>query len=264
MLFLHGWPQFWYAWRYQLRHFQQDYRVVAMDMRGFGDSDKPAGISNYFIQKLADDVVEVADSLGAEQFTLVAHDWGGMVAWTVAALHPARLSSLVCCNIPHPVPFMEARRGSWEQALKSWYILYFQCPIFPELGMLMEDIKCFDRFFEDNPNNDAEVKEAYRYAFRDYTAWNRTINYYRATTLQATEQFFKENQSKFRIKVPTLQIFGEADRAIAPSTARASAAWVQDHRLELLPGVSHWVQEQAPDKVNSLIKNFIENIPSSY
>ena len=66
-----------------------------------------------------------------------------------------------------------------------------------------------------------------RYAFRDYTAWNRTINYYRATTLQATEQFFKENQSKFRIKVPTLQIFGEADRAIAPSTARASAAWVQ-------------------------------------
>ena len=107
----------------------------------------------------------------------MAHDWGGMVAWTVATLHPARLSSLVCCNIPHPVPFMEARRGSWEQALKSWYILYFQvdpcifvtttftclqCPIFPELGMLMEDIKCFDRFFEDNPNNDAEVKEAYR------------------------------------------------------------------------------------------------------
>ena len=154
--------------------------------------------------------------------------------------------------------FLEQRKNGWEQALKSWYIIFFQCPVFPELSMMAEDMAAFNRLFKDNPNNDDEVKEAYRFAFRDYKTWNRTINYYRCTTTNRNEQFMKDNVDKFKIKVRTLQIFGTADTALSVAAAKGSSAWVDDHRLELLDGVSHWVQEQAPDKVNDLIENFLE------
>ena len=228
-----------------------------MDMRGFNDSDKPAGIKSYFILNMVEDVRQVVAGLGKEKFTLVAHDWGGVIAWTFAALHPDLLDNLILCNMPHPVPFNQARR-SMEQALKSWYIVYFQVPILPEIDMMLDDIKIFDGIFKDNPKNDEGVREAYKYAFRDFTTWNRTINYYRCTTYNATTNLFKGgiiNEQK--IKVRTLQIFGSGDTAISVKPARDSAKWVEDYTMEILEGVSHWVQEQEPDKVNSLIDKFV-------
>jgi len=259
LLFVHGWPQFWYSWRNQIEHFQKNYHVVAMDMRGYNDSDKPAGIENYFIKHLVDDIKGLVEGLGQNKFTLIAHDWGGAVAWTFAALYPEMLSNLIVCNLPHVIALLEQRKNGWEQALKSWYIVFFQCPILPELNMMAEDMASFTRLFKDNPNNDDAVKEAYKFAFRDYATWNRTINYYRCTTMKIFEDFIKDNKSKFKIKVRTLQIFGAADTALSVAAAKDSAAWVEDHKLELLEGVSHWVQEQEPDKVNTLIEKFIEN-----
>jgi len=259
LLFVHGWPQFWFAWRNQIVHFQKNYHVVAMDMRGFNDSGKPAGIENYFITHMVEDIKGLVEGLGKKKFTLVAHDWGGAVAWTFAALYPEMLTNLVVCNLPHLIALLDQRKKGWEQALKSWYIIFFQCPVLPELNMMAEDMASFNKLFKDNPNNDEEVMEAYRFAFRDFTTWNRSINYYRCTTMKKFENFLKDNKSKFKIKVRTLQIFGAADTALSVSAAKDSAAWVEDHRLELLEGVSHWVQEQEPDKVNQLIESFIAN-----
>jgi len=259
LVFVHGWPQFWYSWRYQILHFQSQYHVVALDMRGFNESEKPAGVENYFVKEMVDDIKGLVEGLGEKKFTLIGHDWGGAVSWTFAALYPEMLSNLVICNLPHLMAFLEQRKNGWEQALKSWYIIFFQCPVFPELSMMAEDMAAFNRLFKDNPNNDDEVKEAYRFAFRDYKTWNRTINYYRCTTTNRNDQFMKDNADKFKINVRTLQIFGTADTALSVAAAKGSSAWVEDHKLELLDGVSHWVQEQAPEKVNNLIENFLEN-----
>ena len=229
-----------------------------MDMRGFNDSDKPAGIKSYFILNMVEDVRQVVAGLGKERFALVAHDWGGVIAWTFAALHPDLLDNLILCNMPHPVPFNQARR-SIEQALKSWYIVYFQVPILPEIDMMLDDIKIFDGIFKDNPKNDEGVREAYKYAFRDFTTWNRTINYYRCTTYNATSEALNGKLlSGQKIKVRTLQIFGTGDTAISVGPAKDTAKWVEDYRLELLDGVSHWVQEQEPVKVNKFIETFVK------
>ena len=124
--------------------------------------------------------------------------------------------------------------------------------------MMAEDMATFNKLFKDNPNNDENVREAYRFAFGDYKTWTRTINYYRCTTMNMSEDFLKNNKDKYKIKVRTLQIFGTADFALSVEAAKDSAVWVEDHRLELLEGVSHWVQEQEPEKVNSLIEKFLD------
>ena len=228
-------------------------------MRGFNDSEKPEGIASYFVLNMVEDIKQLVEGLGKTKFTLVAHDWGGVVGWFFAALHPEMLDNYIACNMPHPVAFNNARK-SLEQALKSWYIVFFQVPLLPEINMMMDDIKSFDVLFKDNHNKDEEVLEAYRYAFRDFQSWNRTINYYRCTTYNASQELMTGriiNEQK--IKVRTLQIFGSGDTAISVSPARDSARWVENYTMEVLEGVSHWVQEQEPDTVNSLIDNFVKS-----
>ena len=226
-------------------------------MRGFNDSDKPEGIQSYFIMNLVLDIRDLVTGLGKSTFTLIGHDWGGFVCWTFASFYSQMLDNLVICNVPHPIPFFQSRRKNWKQSLKSWYMHFFQVPFLPELQMLSEDMKAFDTMFEDNPNNDEAVIEAYKYAFRDYETWNRTINYYRCLTYCKSSVILDESDKRWKIKVRTLHIFGTADMAIEVEPAKETAEWVDDYTLELLEGVSHWVQEQEPAKVNDLIENLI-------
>jgi len=259
MLLVHGFPQCWYTWRHQIIHFKETHRVIAMDMRGYNESGKPAGIHSYFIKTLVDDIKCLVEELGAKKFTLVAHDWGGAVSWCFAALYPEMLENLIVINLPHLLALLEHRAKTWEQALKSWYIIYFQCPILPELGMLMDDLGVFERaFFKGRKlQNDSEMIEAYKYAFKDYTTWNRTINYYRMTTTESFEIFLENTKDKFHIDVKTLQIFGTGDRALSAAAAKDSAKYLKNGSLELLEGVSHWVQEEEPKRVNSLMEKFL-------
>jgi len=256
MLMVHGFPQFWYSWKHQILHFKEKYRVVAMDMRGYNESGKPSGVQNYFIQTLVDDIKGLVEELGEKKFTLVAHDWGGAVAWTFAALHPEMLTNLVVLNLPHILSFIEARKR-WEQALKSWYIVFFQCPILPELNMMSEDMAVFKKVFKGKLGEDEDKIEAYKYAFKDFTTWNRTINYYRMTNTEEFMTFILKNKENFYIDVKTLQIFGTADTALTVAAAKDSAPYLKNGRLELLEGVSHWVQEEEPDRVNMLMAEFL-------
>ena len=228
-------------------------------MRGYNDSEKPGDIESYFVLNMVEDIKQLVEGLGKKKFTLVAHDWGGVVGWFFAAFHPEMLDNYIACNMPHPVAFNNARK-SLEQALKSWYIVFFQVPLLPEINMMMDDIRSFEALFKDNPNKDDEVLEAYRYAFRDFKTWKSTINYYRCTTYNASQELMQGRIIKDqKIKVRTLQIFGSGDTAISVSPARDSAQWVEDYTLHILEGVSHWVQEQEPASVNSLIEQFINN-----
>jgi pimeloyl-ACP methyl ester carboxylesterase len=259
MVFVHGFPEFWYSWRYQIKHFQKNYHVVALDMRGYNDSDKPSGVENYSLHLLVNDIKVLVESLGSGKLTLVSHDWGGLVAWAFAASYPDMLQNLVTCNSPHPIAIGDARKEGWDRIFKSWYVIFFQCPILPELNCMSEDMGFFNQILGDaGLHKDEELLEAFKYAFRDFKTWNRTINYYRS--LMKNQE---KNKSEFgelykNIKVRTLAIFGTGDKYSSVKTAKYSAKYVEDFQLELLDGVSHWVQQEAPEKVNALIDQFIQ------
>ena len=120
MLFLHGFPEFWYSWRHQLRHFRHRFHTVAVDLRGYNDSDKPLGIANYDLDLLVGDVAELIEQLGGGKAVLVGHDWGGVVAWAVAIDRPELVQRLVIMNAPHPKAATKVMRTRSAQLLKSW------------------------------------------------------------------------------------------------------------------------------------------------
>ena len=262
MVFVHGFPEFWFSWRHQLKHFKKDYRVVAIDNRGYNESEKPEKIENYHIKNLVDDIKVLVEGLGGNKFNLVGHDWGGAICWTFAALYPELLDNLVICNLPHILSLKEQSRKGWEQKLKSWYIIFFQCPILPELNALSEDMQFLGGMLADSGlDKDSEEVQAYKYAFREFRTWTAGMNYYRCALTKASAEFWKDEAIKQKIrsiKVRTLQIYGTGDKYLTLAGAEGSAKYVEDHRLEVLEGVSHWVQQEAPDQVNALIENFMK------
>ena len=262
MVFVHGFPEFWFVWRHQLKYFKKNYRVIALDNRGYNDSEKPEGIENYSIKLLVDDIKTLVEGLGVSKFNLIGHDWGGAICWTFAALHPELLDSLVICNCPHTLALRDQRQGGWEQIIKSWYVVFFQCPVLPELFALSEDMKVLEGMLADaGLDKDSEEVEAYKYAFREFRTWTGGMNYYRCAMSKKSKDFWKDEQNQKKIqliKVRTLQIFGTSDKYLAVAGAEGSAKYVADHKLELLEGVSHWVQQETPDRVNMIIENFIK------
>lgn len=126
ILFLHGFPEFWYAWRHQLTEFGQDHQAVAVDMRGYNLSSRPAAINRYEMPELVEDIRALALHLGASKFALVGHDWGGVVAWAFAAAHPDLLESLIIINAPHPILFNRELRENPAQQKASQYIQFFR------------------------------------------------------------------------------------------------------------------------------------------
>jgi len=115
ILFAHGFPEFWFQWRRQLDEFERDYLVVAPDLRGYNLSDKPAGVSQYEISYMVDDLLALAAHIGQKKFFLVGHDWGGVVCWFLAARHPEAVRKLVILNAPHPAVFARELRNNPAQ-----------------------------------------------------------------------------------------------------------------------------------------------------
>ena len=136
LVLLHGFPEFWWAWRHQITPLaQQGYHVVVPDMRGYNLSDAPQDVASYDLDRLVADVVALADRHGAGRFHLVGHDWGGIVAWATAARHPDRLGRLVVMDAPHPDLWSRQILKHPTQALRSSYVAYFQTPRIPELTL---------------------------------------------------------------------------------------------------------------------------------
>ena len=182
MLFLHGFPEFWYSWRHQINEFAKDHTVVAIDMRGYNKSDKPKEKSAYVMTEFIKDVDGVIDALGYEQCVLVAHDWGGAVAWQFAYAYPHRLSKLIVLNLPHPAKFAAGLRTP-QQLLRSWYIAFFQLPILPELLLKANHYAAIRAAFRDSAINPAALTEedldALVTAAAQPGALTSMLNYYR-------------------------------------------------------------------------------------
>ena len=258
IVLLHGFPEFWYSWRHQIPALAEaGFRVMAPDLRGYNLSDKPAGVRHYRLGALVEDVAGLIRRAGAGKAVVAGHDWGGGVAWALAMRWPQLLSRLVILNAPHPGAFFRELR-TWSQLRRSWYMFFFQLPVLPELFMRAGNFRGLERTLRHDPVRPGaftdEDIQRYKEAIARPGALTAGINYYRAAFRYSR---LSPAQSFPKIEVPTLLIWGEKDRYLGIRLTEGLDRWVADLRIERIPEASHWVQNDAPERVNRLMIDFL-------
>ncbi len=244
VLLLHGFPQTSFSWRYQLPVLAgAGYRAVAPDQRGYSPRARPADLTSYRAERYVEDVIGLADALGADRFHLVGHDFGGFVAWDVASLHPERLSTLSVVSTPHPAPMAKSILEGGEQRERSSYMLFFRSPE-AEAFFLDNDAAGLRSLYE--ATGLSEVDEYVR-VLTQPGAMTAALNWYRAVD-RSTAMAMRP------ITTPTLYVWSTNDPALGREAAEATATHVTGpYRFEVLEGVSHWIPEEAPDALNALL-----------
>jgi pimeloyl-ACP methyl ester carboxylesterase len=255
VILLHGFPEFWYGWRHQLTPLAAaGLRVVAPDQRGYNLSDKPAGIAAYRLDALADDILGLADSLGRRHFAVVGHDWGGVVAWHLAARNPKRITRAAILNAPHPATLWRYASGHPHQLVKSWYVAYFQLPLLPELSLRAGGFWTLRRVLRQSSRPgtfSADDSAVYRQAWAQPGALGAMLNWYRALRHAIA------TPPPTRIGVPVRVIWGDRDAFLDKGLAEAGIALCDQGEIFHLRGASHWVQHEAADDVNRLLLEFL-------
>ncbi|MBX3226400.1 MAG: alpha/beta fold hydrolase [Labilithrix sp.] len=249
VVFLHGFPEFWWSWRHQLTALRDaGYWAVAPDMRGYGGSDKPWEVGAYEIERLAGDVAGLIRALGREKAFVVGHDWGAVVAWAFAMEHPDLLDRLAILNVPHPLQMLKGLR-TLRQLMKSWYMFFFQLPKVPELSIAARDHELLRKTFAADGVPSDEI-ERYVEAFRVPGVARSSVNYYRA----AIRRVVTGRTPKMRpIDRPTLVVWGDRDRFLGKELAEPPPRFVPNARTVHIPEATHWVQRDAPARVNELL-----------
>lgn len=256
MLMLHGFPEFWYSWRHQIPEFAKDYKVVALDLRGYNESDKPKGVKAYRMEELLGDIEGVIEALAYERCVLVGHDWGGGIAWFFADRAPHLLNKLIVLNLPHPAKFAEALRTNLRQLLRSWYIFFFQLPWLPEFLLAQNNCKAIATAFSQMAIDKNAFTSSDLQAFQDAAAkpgaLTAMLNYYR----NVFPAFARSRPWKV-LEVPTLLIWGEEDTALGKELTLGTEALVRDFQIRYIPHCSHWVQQEKPELVNQYMREFL-------
>jgi pimeloyl-ACP methyl ester carboxylesterase len=292
ILFAHGFPQFWYAWKKQLEEFGRDWLAVAPDLRGYNLSDKPEGVEQYALRHIIADLRALAAHLGYERFTLVGHDWGGAMSWGFAIAHPELLERLVIINAPHPAIFERELRENRDQQRASIYMRRIREPG-AEQWLAEDNFRRIRASLLDNGLAQGyftpEDVDAYIAAWSQPGALTGGLNYYRAMRLappttapEPDQQIFitdlppldpaeaddpadvssrparPRDATALTVRVPTLVIWGEQDVALLPGNLDGLADYVPNLTLHRIPDAGHWVIHERPDVVNGHIREFIE------
>ncbi|XP_078574147.1 epoxide hydrolase 4-like isoform X1 [Branchiostoma floridae x Branchiostoma japonicum] len=263
MVLLHGLPEIWYSWRHQLREFKKDYQVVAVDMRGYGESEKPAGRSAYRLEYLVEDIREVIETFNTS-CVLVGHDWGGAVAWYLAMEYPNMVDRLVVMSCPHPGVFMKYVSTHPRQFLKSWFQFFFQLPFLPELvfksfdyGGLYASLRGRRMGCKTPDAITDEDYKAYKYFFSkpNPMAVTGPFNYLRANfgTIPLVDMHGTD-----KVTVPCLLIWGELDGALDVGMGEMSHQLAPNMTFRVVEGASHWVQQDNPAVVNTYMREFLQ------
>ena len=258
MLMLHGFPEFWYSWRHQIPEFARDYKVVALDLRGYNESDKPKEPEAYKMEELLKDVAGVIRGLGYKSCILVGHDWGGAIAWSFAYAYPDLVDKLIVMNLPHPAKFMEGLKTP-QQLVKSWYIFLFQLPWLPELLLQWNDYQAIESLFAGTAIDQTAFSttdiEAYKDAAAKRGALTAMLNYYR----NVFPSLFNEKQPEWNVlNIPTLMIWGEEDIALGKELTYGTEKLVNSLQIKYIPNCSHWVQQEQPQLVNQYMREFLQ------
>ncbi|MFX0050784.1 MAG: alpha/beta fold hydrolase, partial [Candidatus Hermodarchaeota archaeon] len=265
---LHGFPDFWYSWRYQIPVLSDYYQVFAPDLRGFNKSDKPKGVENYSTSILVQDIKDFINEIGGEQAIVVGHDWGGAIAWNLAMIAPECVSKLIILNCPHPIPLLEAFWSmKFQQLQKSWYVFFFQIPNIPEAMLSGNNYESLVRMVKGSIFNKQALnsKDLQRYieAWSQPGALTASINYYRANwnpvqIMSMTEEQQINLTRRFpKVKCPTLVIWGERDLALDKFLIKETQKYIDgSYKIIYLPEFGHWVHMEAPELVNKSILSF--------
>ncbi|GMR45210.1 hypothetical protein PMAYCL1PPCAC_15405, partial [Pristionchus mayeri] len=259
MVLVHGFPEFWYSWRFQIDHFKDRYRVVVIDQRGYGETSKPPNITDYITTLLAKDVDDLIHGLdsstnlsssGYTSAVVIGHDWGGAVAWTHALLYPQSVARLIVCNCPHPAAFNTLLKKSSELVGIQLYMFFYQTPKIPEAAVAADDFEVFLKAgIRNRENFTSEYLEAWKYTFNTLRS---AINYYRCAF-----QYPSNESIPMKCRVKTLIIWGDQDHFLIKEGATLSTQWCDDAILHFIPGSSHWVPQDNPRLVNDHIDNFL-------
>ncbi len=249
LILLHGFPDFWYAWKSVIPGLKKHYKLIIPDMRGYNLSDKPKGISNYKIELLIDDIKGLIESLSLGKVFLAGHDWGGAVAWAFAEKYPDMLQKLAILNAPHMKIFSQKLRTDKQQQKASYYIFEFLKPD-GEQFVIKDDFKWLKwAVFSGTKKNFTDFdKEQYLSAWTQPGAILGGVNYYRANLN------FKDWTGK--ITVPTLVIHGMKDIAVLSSVLDDLPDYVADLKIIRAESASHWVMHDVPDLIVSSFKEF--------
>jgi pimeloyl-ACP methyl ester carboxylesterase len=269
IMFVHGFPEFWYEWEIQLIEFGQDYQAVAPDLRGYNLSSKPSDVEKYHVKYLIEDLRALADNLGHEKFIMVGHDWGGGVAWSAAMRHPELLEKLVIINSPHPAVFARELLNNPDQQKASQYMLMLRSAEAERVLSENNFARLSDVLVQFGSK--WEMSEERRLKYID--AWSQpgaltgSLNYYRASPLYPPTSTEDKEQIKsilnlpkemLAVRVPTLVIWGEQDRALLTGNLDGLEEYIEDLTLKRIPDGTHWVIHEQPELVNTLIREFIK------
>jgi epoxide hydrolase 4 len=255
VLLLHGFPECWVTWRNQMPALAAaGFRAVAPDLRGYGKSDKPRDLDAYRIEVLARDVARLVEALGEKRAHVVGHDWGGAAAWHFAMWHPERLDRLAILNAPHPAPLARALKGP-RQILRGSHALFFQIPWLPEAVLRAGDFFLLRQLFRRDPERpgayaDEDIEQMVA-AASEPGALSGMLAWYRAMVRRRNHTRWKP------IERPVQVIWGEKDRYLLRELGEPGHDWVPDLRVARIPEASHWVQADAPEKVNGLLIDFL-------
>ncbi len=254
-LLLHGFPEFWYGWRKQIPALAAaGFHVWAPDQRGYNLSDKPPRIADYSLDKLANDAAGLIAAAGARRAVVVGHDWGGVVAWWLAANRPELVERLVIINVPHPLVMRRLILTDPRQTLRSWYVFALQLPWLPEWGARRNDWKALVRGMEasSRPGTFTETDfDQYRRAWSQPRAYQSMVNWYRAA-LRAPPRPPRNG----RILPPTLILWGANDKFICREAAEMSLKLCDLGHLVFYEGNTHWLPHERPEEVNRQILAF--------
>jgi pimeloyl-ACP methyl ester carboxylesterase len=273
ILFAHGFPEFWYAWKKQLAEFGRSRFAVAPDLRGYNLSSKPASVEDYALRHLVEDIRGLAAHFGCggdKKFTLVAHDWGGVVAWAFALVYPDWLDRLIVVNAPHLAVFRRELAQNPAQRKASEYIQFFRTPL-AETTLSSGNYAALSSIVIAPGLERGYFTEADRRAYLE--AWSQPgaltggLNYYRAlppvTESEANDDLASllPGAKSWIVQVPTLVLWGMKDIALLPGNLDGLEEYVPNLRIERIPEGTHWVIHEQPDLINRHIHDFLGGKP---
>jgi pimeloyl-ACP methyl ester carboxylesterase/creatinine amidohydrolase/Fe(II)-dependent formamide hydrolase-like protein len=271
ILFLHGFPEFWYEWKNQLKEFGKDYTAVAYDQRGYNLSSKPEKLEDYAVPHIVADIKAMFEKFGTNannKGILVAHDWGGAVAWAFAIRYPEYLDKLVIINAPHPGVFARELQSNPEQQKASAYMNFFRSAQ-AEAGLSANNYALLQNaIFKASTKSEVfsdDDKKMYVEAWSQPGALTGGLNWYRAAQVGPPTggegertQNIVSGLDALTVKVPTLVIWGEKDTALLTGNLEGLDKFVPQLTIKRLPNGSHWVIHEEPELVNQYIREFIK------